>query len=114
MSTKAERFSSAAYEAPERLKDPFRKYDINAEIYSFGIVLWEIATGKIPFEGCDSKKIYKVVAEDKKQESLGQDCPELLREIINECRAQEPSQRPSVDGVLERLSAVEESTDRKV
>jgi hypothetical protein len=48
--------------------------------------------------GCDSKKIRELVAEDKKQEPVGQDCPELLREIINECRAHEPSQRPSVDG----------------
>ncbi|XP_076772013.1 mixed lineage kinase domain-like protein isoform X2 [Arvicanthis niloticus] len=95
---KAERFSSTAYVSPERLKDPYCEYVINVEIYSFGIVLWEIATGKIPFEGCDSKKIYELVVEEKKQEPLGQDCPELLREIINECRAQEPSQRPSLDG----------------
>ncbi|XP_036010235.1 mixed lineage kinase domain-like protein isoform X3 [Mus musculus] len=121
-STKAERSSSTIYVSPERLKNPFCLYDIKAEIYSFGIVLWEIATGKIPFEGCDSKKIRELVAEDKKQEPVGQDCPELLREIINECRAHEPSQRPSVDGrslsgrerILERLSAVEESTDKKV
>lgn len=112
-STKAERFSSTAYVSPELLEYPYLEYDINAEIYSFGIVLWEIATGKIPFEGCNSTKIYELVAKDKKQEPVGPDCPELLREIINECRAQEPSQRPSLDGILERLPVVEESTDRR-
>lgn len=113
-STKAERFSSTAYVSPERLQDPFCKYDTKAEIYSFGIVLWEIATGKIPFEGCDSEKIYELVAEDKKQEPVGQDCPELLQEIINECRAHEPSNRPSADGILERLPAIEDSMDKKL
>ncbi|XP_014648168.1 PREDICTED: mixed lineage kinase domain-like protein isoform X1 [Ceratotherium simum simum] len=47
----AERVRSAAYISPQRLENVFDRYDIKAEIYSFGIVLWEIATGKIPFEG---------------------------------------------------------------
>lgn len=104
-STKAERFSSTAYVSPQRLKNVYLEYDQKAEIYSFGIVLWEIATGKIPFEGCDSNMIYKLVAEGRKQEPVGEDCPELLRKIIDECRAHEPSERPFVDGILERLAA---------
>lgn len=104
--TKAERIHSTAYISPERLKDVYHKYDRQAEIYSFGIVLWEIVTGKIPFEGCDRKKIYELVAEGQKQEPVGEDCPELLKEIIDESRAYEPAQRPSVDEILERLSAI--------
>uniref|UniRef100_A0A8C6RI54 Mixed lineage kinase domain-like n=1 Tax=Nannospalax galili TaxID=1026970 RepID=A0A8C6RI54_NANGA len=96
--SKAERVSSTVYVSPQRMKNVYQKYDIKTEIYSFGIVLWEIATGKIPFEGCDSKKIYELVAEDQKQEPVGEDCPSLLRGIIDECRAYEPSARPSVDG----------------
>lgn len=56
--------------------------------------------------GCDWKKIYELVAEDQKQEPVGEDCPKLLKEIIDECRAYEPKQRPSVNEVLERLSAI--------
>ncbi|KAL1785091.1 mixed lineage kinase domain [Sigmodon hispidus] len=108
---KEERISSAAYVSPQRLENPFCKYDREAEIYSFGIVLWEIATGKIPFEGCDSRKIYKLVVEDQQQEPVGKDCPKLLQEIIDECRAYEPSWRPSVDGILERLTADSKAVD---
>ncbi|CAO2610013.1 Mixed lineage kinase domain-like protein [Lemmus lemmus] len=98
-STKTERVhSTSAYVSPERLKNVYHKYNRQAEIYSFGIVLWEIVTGKIPFEGCDSKKIYQLVVEGQKQEPVGEDCPKLLQEIIDECRAYDPSQRPSVDG----------------
>lgn len=104
--TKAGRIRSAAYVSPQRLKNVYCVYDREAEIYSFGIVLWEIVTGKIPFEGCDSKKIFELVAEGGKQEPVGEDCPKLLQEIIDECRAYEPTQRPSVDGILERLSAI--------
>uniref|UniRef100_A0A8C6WA20 Mixed lineage kinase domain-like n=1 Tax=Nannospalax galili TaxID=1026970 RepID=A0A8C6WA20_NANGA len=112
--SKAERVSSTVYVSPQRMKNVYQKYDIKTEIYSFGIVLWEIATGKIPFEGCDSKKIYELVAEDQKQEPVGEDCPSLLRGIIDECRAYEPSARPSVDGILGKLSTFKEFMDKKL
>ncbi|XP_037672089.1 mixed lineage kinase domain-like protein isoform X2 [Choloepus didactylus] len=105
----AERVNSTAYVSPQRLKNVYNKYDIKAEIYSFGIVLWEITTGKIPFEGCDSKKIYKLAGLEQQQEPLGEDCPPVLQEIIDECRAYEPSQRPSMDEIVMKLSAFAKS-----
>uniref|UniRef100_A0A2K6FS13 Mixed lineage kinase domain like pseudokinase n=1 Tax=Propithecus coquereli TaxID=379532 RepID=A0A2K6FS13_PROCO len=71
----------------------------------FGIVLWEIATGKIPFEGCDSKMIRQLVVGKRQLEPLGEDCLEELQKIIDECLAYEPSVRPSVDEILKKLSA---------
>ncbi|XP_060041151.1 mixed lineage kinase domain-like protein [Erinaceus europaeus] len=96
--TNEKRINSTPYISPQRLENVFHKYDMKAEIYSFGIILWEITTGKIPFEGCDSKKIYQLVAVDRHVEPLGEDCPLKLQEIIDECRSYEPSQRPSVHG----------------
>ncbi|XP_053463708.1 mixed lineage kinase domain-like protein isoform X1 [Nycticebus coucang] len=100
------RVSSEAYFSPQKLKNFFCKCDVQGEIYSFGIVLWEIATGKIPFEGYDVKKICQFVVEDRKQEPLGEDCPPVLQEIIDKCRAYEPSERPSVDEILKKLSTI--------
>nr|XP_020035251.1 mixed lineage kinase domain-like protein isoform X1 [Castor canadensis] len=105
----SERVNSTAYVSPQGLKNVYSKYDMKAEIYSFGIVLWEIATGKIPFEDCDNKKIYQLVVAERHQEPVGEDCPLGLQDIIDECRAYEPSGRPSVDGILERLSTFTET-----
>ncbi|XP_008570998.1 PREDICTED: mixed lineage kinase domain-like protein isoform X1 [Galeopterus variegatus] len=105
---KTEIVNSAAYVSPQGLENVFHKYDIKAEIYSFGIVLWEIATGKIPFEGCNSEKIFQLVTVDRQQEPVGEDCPLELQEIIDECRAYEPSRRPSVDEILKKLSTFTE------
>ncbi|KAK7800739.1 hypothetical protein U0070_014912 [Myodes glareolus] len=88
--TKAEKIHSTAYMSPERLKDVYRTYDREAEIYRC----------------CDWKKIYELVVEDQKQEPVGEDCPKLLQEIIDECRAYDLKQRPSVNEILERLSAI--------
>ncbi|XP_003229262.2 mixed lineage kinase domain-like protein [Anolis carolinensis] len=95
--------SSSAYVCPEGLASLNHTYDQASEIYSFGIVLWEIATGKIPFAGCTSAEICKKVLELKCQEPLGDDCPSDLAEVINQCRAFEPSKRPSAEDIVNRL-----------
>jgi len=42
------------YCAPELLKRAHNfKYNIKCEVYSFGILLWEISEGKIPYENHD-------------------------------------------------------------
>ncbi|XP_059523462.1 mixed lineage kinase domain-like protein isoform X2 [Myotis daubentonii] len=105
------RVNSTAYISPQILENPYNKYDIAAEIYSFGIVLWEIVTGKTPFEGCDSGKIRQLVAKDKHQEPLGEDCPSQLQEIIDSCRAFEPSRRPSIKEISEKLSIFYKAVD---
>ncbi|NWX92187.1 MLKL protein, partial [Nothoprocta pentlandii] len=90
--------STLAYVAPENLQDICYPYKRPYEIYSFGIVLWEIATSKIPFEaGCTPQEIREKICEHHYQEPLGEDCPEGLRKTIEQCRAFEPSQRPSAE-----------------
>uniref|UniRef100_A0A8C4Y8X4 Mixed lineage kinase domain like pseudokinase n=1 Tax=Gopherus evgoodei TaxID=1825980 RepID=A0A8C4Y8X4_9SAUR len=90
---------ASAYISPLGLASLSHKYDVPSEIYSFGIVLWEIATSKIPFEGCSSQEIYQKVYEQRYQAPVGEDCPSHLRDVINQCRAFEPSQRPSAEGL---------------
>ena len=36
--------------APEQFRDP-KSVDVRADIYSFGIVLFEMITGELPFQG---------------------------------------------------------------
>uniref|UniRef100_A0A7M4FS19 Protein kinase domain-containing protein n=1 Tax=Crocodylus porosus TaxID=8502 RepID=A0A7M4FS19_CROPO len=97
---KSRQVSSSAYTSPQGLASLSHIYDLHSEIYSLGIVLWEIATGKIPFEGCSTKDIYQKVYKEHYQDPLGEGCPSKLEEIINQCRAFEPSQRPSAEGRL--------------
>ena len=48
------RLERVRYRAPELLKwAPYQKYDYKCEVYSFGILLWEIAEERIPYQGKD-------------------------------------------------------------
>uniref|UniRef100_A0A8D2J4W0 Mixed lineage kinase domain like pseudokinase n=1 Tax=Varanus komodoensis TaxID=61221 RepID=A0A8D2J4W0_VARKO len=91
--------ASSAYICPQGLASVNHPHDLASEIYSFGIVLWEIVTGKIPFAGCTSVEIYEKVYKQRYQEPLGEGCPSYLRDIINLCRDFEPSKRPSAEGI---------------
>ncbi|XP_070617789.1 mixed lineage kinase domain-like protein [Erythrolamprus reginae] len=95
--------SSFAYMSPENLSCLDRPYNMASEIYSFGIVLWEIATGKLPFSGCNSQEIYKKVYEEKEQEPLGDDCPFYLQTVINQCRSYNPYKRPTTEVIVNQL-----------
>ncbi|KAM3829228.1 mixed lineage kinase domain-like protein [Vipera latastei] len=95
--------SSLAYICPEGLASLHHPYNMASEIYSFGIVLWEIATGKLPFSGCNSQEIYQKVYKEKIQEPLGEDCPSYLQKIINQCRSYDPSKRPTTEVIVNQL-----------
>jgi serine/threonine protein kinase len=44
------RLGTGPYMAPEQFRDP-KSVDVRADIYSFGIVLFEMITGRLPFPG---------------------------------------------------------------
>ncbi|XP_033928875.1 mixed lineage kinase domain-like protein [Melopsittacus undulatus] len=104
--------SMLAYIAPENLKDINYPYRRPCEIYSFGIVLGEIATSKIPFEGCTPQEIMEKICNHQYQEPVGDDCPEDLQKVIDQCRAFDPCQRPSAEEIVDILSDLERSRNQ--
>lgn len=105
-SSRHQEIRSLCYSPPEALDDINCRYNKASEIYSFGIVLWEIATRKIPFEDCSDQQIYQKVFEEKFKEELTDDCPEPLRRLIDACRAYENFKRPSAGALVTELCNV--------
>ena len=44
------RLGTGPYMAPEQFRDP-RSVDVRADLYAFGVVLFEMITGRLPFTG---------------------------------------------------------------
>ncbi|XP_006010420.1 mixed lineage kinase domain-like protein [Latimeria chalumnae] len=103
---------SAPYTSPQQLHDINYPYDKPCEIYSFGIVLWEIATREIPFKGYRTSEIYEKVYKSQYRQALPDDCPSDLKELIDECRNFDPFERPTAGVIMDKLESVESNAPR--
>jgi serine/threonine protein kinase len=73
------------------------------DMYSYGMVLWEIVSRKIPFAEQPDDLIVVSAVKSGEREEIPANCPPVWQAIIKECWQQEPSCRPSAATVLERL-----------
>ncbi|MES2252480.1 MAG: protein kinase [Pseudomonadota bacterium] len=98
------------WRAPEHLNLRPAALHTSMDMYSYGIILWELLTHKIPFEYQPDDTIIKDAVKGGEREEIPEDCPVVWREIINACWQQDPLKRPDAGEVLERLS--EEKPER--
>ncbi|RUS16070.1 kinase-like domain-containing protein [Jimgerdemannia flammicorona] len=104
------------YVAPERLRQSSnekltRQESKWSDIFSYGLIVWEVATdGKQPYPGSD-----KVVFRAKYTESpqhhlhhvgkLPDDAPQVFKFVARQCLEWQPSRRPSLAYVRDKLNA---------
>ncbi|GBC13887.2 kinase-like domain-containing protein [Rhizophagus irregularis DAOM 181602=DAOM 197198] len=94
------------YLAPEMLGQRTVKYTTRCEVYSFGILIWEIAEQKTPYEKYnDILKITDLVVKQKYREpfSLGTGLPKKYQEIAKEAVEHDPNYRPKLATIFTTL-----------
>lgn len=99
------RIGTPSYCAPEILKG--EKYSEKVDIFSFGMMLYAMTTGRAPFRGGEHDQqlsplqIMMKIAVQKERPIIPAEvkCPTWLSDLINECWAPKPDTRPSADDV---------------
>ncbi len=83
---------TAAYMSPEQARG--KKVDRRADIWAFGVVLWEMLTGRKLFEGDTLSDVMAAVLKDAPDlDAVPTDTPPALRQLLARCLDREPKQR---------------------
>eukprot|EP01114_Cavostelium_apophysatum_P014364 TRINITY_DN3705_c0_g1_i1.p1 TRINITY_DN3705_c0_g1~~TRINITY_DN3705_c0_g1_i1.p1 ORF type:complete len:636 (+),score=121.08 TRINITY_DN3705_c0_g1_i1:92-1999(+) len=90
-----------AYTAPEVLRN--ERYDTSADVFSFGVVLWELVTRKEPHKGIPPFQVVYLVGTQGKRLTIPSTCPPSITQIIQECWRDEPSERPTFEELTAAL-----------
>ncbi|KAM9410730.1 insulin-like growth factor 1 receptor [Pholidichthys leucotaenia] len=92
--------------SPESLKDGV--FTTNSDVWSFGVVLWEIATlAEQPYQGLSNEQVLRFVMEGGLLEKP-QNCPDMLFELMRMCWQYNPKMRPSF---VEIISSIKDELD---
>lgn len=91
--------------APEVMQ--FKEFNEKCDVYSYGIVLWEILTREEPFQQYQSfDKFKEAICVYHDRPKIPEGCVESLKSLMEDCWAPNPNDRPSFEDIISRINLV--------
>ncbi|KAF9686222.1 hypothetical protein SADUNF_Sadunf03G0136200 [Salix dunnii] len=89
--------------APELLDGNNNRVSEKVDVFSFGIVIWEILTGEEPYANMQFGAIIGGIVSNTLRPPLPEHCDSGWRTLMEECWASHPKARPSFTEITDRL-----------
>eukprot|EP00002_Diphylleia_rotans_P035447 TRINITY_DN7734_c0_g1_i2.p1 TRINITY_DN7734_c0_g1~~TRINITY_DN7734_c0_g1_i2.p1 ORF type:complete len:791 (+),score=168.71 TRINITY_DN7734_c0_g1_i2:48-2420(+) len=94
--------------APEVIRG--EKYTEKCDIFSFGVVLWELFSREDPHKGMNPIQVATAVAFRDLRPSIPSNCPPSFSNLFTECWDANPKVRPPFRDILARLAKMMEGS----
>ncbi|XP_072035307.1 uncharacterized protein [Amphiura filiformis] len=79
-----------------------------SDIYSLGIVIWELMSCKIPYQGRESLSVLYAVKVHKLRPEIPAHCPPALKCLLEKCWKENRKKRPGIREVLQTIEGLME------
>uniref|UniRef100_A0A0D9WIR4 Protein kinase domain-containing protein n=1 Tax=Leersia perrieri TaxID=77586 RepID=A0A0D9WIR4_9ORYZ len=96
--------------APEMYKR--KPYGRKVDVYSFGLLLWELVSGSIPYEEMTPLQAAFAVVNKNLRPVIPSSCPAPLRLLIQQCWSCLPEKRPEFSQIVQILKNLKQALDR--
>ena len=77
-----------------------------SDVYSFGIVSWEIASRQMPWAGVNARSIFRRVVLTGDRPEMPNDVSADIEVIIRSCWREDPTARPTFSDILGTMKSL--------
>mmetsp|Transcript_1152 Transcript_1152/g.2781 ORF Transcript_1152/g.2781 Transcript_1152/m.2781 type:complete len:220 (+) Transcript_1152:1061-1720(+) len=70
-----------------------------ADAYSFGVIVWEIHSGQLPWAGMPPLQVAITVTQERRQLEIPPGCPPEIKALLAACFEHDPALRPTMEEV---------------
>uniref|UniRef100_A0AAR5P5X0 mitogen-activated protein kinase kinase kinase n=1 Tax=Dendroctonus ponderosae TaxID=77166 RepID=A0AAR5P5X0_DENPD len=106
--TRMSQAGTYAWMAPEVIRES--TFSKGSDIWSYGVLLWELLTGQVPYKGIDTLAVAYGVASNRLTLLIPTTCPQPWKELMEKCWEADPHNRPSFEQILEDLNEIAHSS----
>lgn len=101
---------TASYMSPEQAAG--KEVDARTDIFSFGVVLYEMMSGRLPFEGGTAMESISSILKDEPKPLNDPEVPSDLRKMIGKCLRKDPDERyQTMKGLLADLKETKQELE---
>ncbi|KAF8393527.1 hypothetical protein HHK36_021771 [Tetracentron sinense] len=91
--------------APEVLRN--EPSNEKCDVYSFGVILWELATLRMPWSGMNPMQVVGAVGFQNRRLEIPEEVDPMVAQIIRDCWQSEPKLRPSFSQLMSQLKCLQ-------
>eukprot|EP00056_Hartaetosiga_gracilis_P010619 m.158492 g.158492 ORF g.158492 m.158492 type:complete len:948 (-) comp13353_c1_seq3:28-2871(-) len=112
LSSQTQSFANAgtvSWMAPEVIQN--QHVTEKCDVWSFGVIVWEIVTLEVPYENMEPFSILWLVAKQNMRLPIPSTCPESLKNLMCTCMSTDPASRPAFTAIVRQLLEMDEDEE---